>query len=135
MKENFPEFQSENIPIEKQKLEEKYSYYLDQLGKFWVMEEEKAIVGLVGVQVQSDGRAELIQLRVKRSYRKRGIGTLLIGKAENYVRSQGKSTLYLHTAKRLKRARNLYEKVGYTLENTIDSSGMTVMTYKKNLFE
>ncbi len=135
MKENFPEIQSEEISIEKQKLEEKYSYYLDQLGKFWVMEDQGIIVGLIGVQIQPDNRADLIQLRVKESHRKKGIGTQLVKHVEDFVCSQEKKVIYLHTAKRLKTARKLYENFGYTLEDTIESPGFTMMTYKKDLFK
>jgi GNAT superfamily N-acetyltransferase len=133
--EFFPEFDSEDSLSKESTLEEKYAYFIHQSGKFWVVEDQELIVGLIGVQLQSNNKADLIQLRVKKSHRRRGIGTLLIEKVEEFARSQGKEIMCLHTAERLVIARKLYEKVGYTLESVAESIGFTVMTYKKDLIK
>ena len=133
MREFFPEFHSGDTLID---LEEKYTYFIHQPGKFWIVEDEELIVGFIGVQLQTRNRADLIQLRVKKSYRRRGIGTLLIKKVEEYALSRGKEWMFLHTAERLVNARKLYEKSGYILKSSIKTSPpheFTVMTYKKNL--
>ncbi len=132
---HFPEFRSQDTILGKLNLEERYSYYLQQLGKFWVMEDQGMIVGFIGVQFQPEDRVDLIQLRVRRSHQRRGIGTQLIKKVEEYVVTLGKKQIYLHTADRLVKARNLYEKLGYIMENTLESSEFTIMTYKKDLFK
>ncbi len=137
-REFFPEFHSEDFLSKEIELEERYGYYIHQPGKFWVVEDQELVVGLIGAQIQIGNRADLIQLRVKKGYRRRGIATLLIKKAEEYARSLGKEKMYLRTAKRLVNARKLYEKSGYTLESSAKSSPtleFTVMTYKKDLLQ
>jgi ribosomal protein S18 acetylase RimI-like enzyme len=132
MREFFPEFSSEDSLRE----EESYAYFIHQPGKFWVIEEGEVIVGFIGVQLQTNRRADLIQLRVRKSHRRRGIGTLLVEKVEEYARSRGKERMILHTAERLVNARKLYEKSGYILESSTKTSpphAFTVMTYKKDL--
>jgi GNAT superfamily N-acetyltransferase len=135
-REFFPEFHSEEPLPEKIDLEERYAYYIHRTGKFWVVEDQELVVGLIGVQLQTDNRADLIQLRVRKSHRRRGFATLLVEKVEEFARSQGKEIMFLHTAARLVNARKLYEKSGYRLESVTKSSPpfkFTVMTYKKDL--
>ena len=136
MSEFFPDFYTDGTLLEEGDLEEKHSYWVYQSGKFWVMEDQGIIVGYIGVQLQIDHRADLIQLRVKKSHRRRGIATLLIKKVEKYARSQGKEKMYLHTAIHLNNARKLYEKCGYTLIRSTKPSphlNFTVIQYMKDL--
>ncbi|MFX1515597.1 MAG: GNAT family N-acetyltransferase [Promethearchaeota archaeon] len=132
MQEFFPEFLSED-PLGE---EESYAYFIHQPGKFWVVKDREVIVGFIGVQLQTNKRADLIQLRVRKSHRRRGIGTLLVEKVEEYALSRGKERMILHTAERLVNARKLYEKSEYILESSTRTSPphvFTVMTYKKDL--
>jgi GNAT superfamily N-acetyltransferase len=130
--EFFPEFYSQ----ETSDLEEKYADFVYQSGKFWVAEDQGLVVGYIGVQMQENDQADLIQLRVKKSHRRRGIGKLLIQKVEEYAVSFGKTQMHLHTAERLINARTLYEKCGYRLESSYNIPPpleFTVMAYKKDL--
>jgi len=131
-----PKFHSESLSLEESDLEERYTYFIHQPGKFWVIEDQGSIVGFIGIQNQADNHADLIQLRVRKSHRRRGIATLLIGKVEEYALSLGKDKMYLHTAERLINARKLYVKSGYILESSTKTSPpfeFTVMTYRKDL--
>lgn len=132
VREFFPEFLSEDPRRE----EESYAYFIHQPGKFWIVEDQELVVGFIGVQLQTNKRADLIQLRVRTSHRRRGIGTLLVEKVEKYALSRGKERMFLHTAERLVNARKLYEKSGYILKSSTKTSPphtLTVMTYKKDL--
>ncbi|MFW9778181.1 MAG: GNAT family N-acetyltransferase [Candidatus Heimdallarchaeota archaeon] len=128
-----PDIYLENSLSTQSELEERYTYFIHQEGQFWVMEERGVVVGLIGVQLQENDRAELIQLRVRKSHQRRGIATLLIKKVEETALFHGKKQIYLQTAEPLIKARTLYGKLGYILENTSKFSGFTVMTYKKDL--
>ena len=75
-REFLPEFHSEESLLGERDLEDRYSYYIHQSGKFWVVEDQGVVVGFIGVQIQAGNRADLIQLRVRKSHRRRGIGTL-----------------------------------------------------------
>jgi len=134
--EYFPEFTSKMSSSGEEDLEERYSYFLHQPGKFWVMDDQGLVIGLIGVQIQVDNRAELIQLRVRKSHQRKGVGSLLVKKVEEYAVSQGKGQIYLHTAEHLLNARKLYEKSGYILERSTQLSSsleFTVMLYRKDL--
>lgn len=135
--EFFPELQSDDSFAKESDLDKSYSYWTYQSGKFWVMEDQGKIVGFIGAQLQVSNRADLIQLRVKKSHRRRGIGKLLIEKVEEFVRSHGKDKMYLHTAEHLLNARKLYEKSGYMLERSTKAPYLcfTVMEYRKDLLE
>ncbi|UCG04590.1 MAG: GNAT family N-acetyltransferase [Candidatus Heimdallarchaeota archaeon] len=77
-----------------------------------------------------------MQLRVRKSHRRRGIGTSLVEKVEGFTLFRGKEKMILHTAERLVNARKLYEKSGYILESSTKTSPpleFTVMTYRKDL--
>ncbi len=105
-------------------------------GKFWVMENEGEIIGFVGIQVVGENTAELIRMRVKRKFRRQGLGKQLLSMAEKYCRELKKRRIELHTAKRLVIARRMYEKNGYKLysEQEIPMPfKFTMMSYYKDL--
>lgn len=134
--EYFPEFHSDKTLSKTSDLELRYAYYITQSGKFWVAEDQGVVIGLIGIQFQINNRADLIQLRVKKSHRRKGIATLLIKKVEEFALSLNKEKIYLHTADRLVYARKLYEKCGFRLEKTEKTSPLfefTVLIYSKNL--
>jgi len=131
-REFYPRFNTEDHLLEENELEERYTYFIKQSGKFWVMEDQGVVVGYIGIKLHDDS-AELIQLRVRKSHHRRGIGSLLIEKVEKYALEHGKKQIYLQTAEPLVKARKLYEKLGYTLTNTVEYSGFTVLAYIKNL--
>ncbi len=75
------------------------------------------VVGTVQValamQPNSPHRAEIVQLLVRRSARRRGIAALLMAGAEAEARAEGKSLLFLDTVTG-DAAERLYERLGWT---------------------
>ena len=70
------------------------------------------IVGYIGVtHVLDEGNIDLVA--VSKDYRNKGIGTLLIEKAHEYLKENGVTAVYLEVRKSNLSAINLYEKCGY----------------------
>lgn len=84
-----------------------------------VAEMQSQIVGQIFVQVDSnlsggDGRAAyLYALRVRPTYRNRGIGTELVREAESILRQRGFARALISVAKDNDAARRLYERLGF----------------------
>ena len=70
------------------------------------------IVGYAGIMIIVD-EAELLSIAVAPSYRKNGIGQLLIEFLLNIAKEQGAVRMLLEVRKSNENARNLYEKNGF----------------------
>ena len=80
--------------------------YVAQLGK--------EVVAFLSINVyRKDGYIYLDDLSVTVAYRGHGIGTKLIGMAEDYSESIGVSAIVLHVEKSNERAHQLYRNLGY----------------------
>lgn len=99
--------------------------YLDAGGHFWVAEWAGEtpvghptaggpavgdVVGMIGVQHRADGTAEVRRLRVDERVRRRGIGTVLLGRALGYCRDRGHLRVILDTFVEREPAVRLFEK-------------------------
>ncbi|UCG00625.1 MAG: GNAT family N-acetyltransferase [Candidatus Heimdallarchaeota archaeon] len=102
---------------QKSDLENIYQSYHQKDRKFWVIDQEGEIIGMVGVIIVDESTAELIRMRVKNHYRNQGLGKKLLSKVEEYCINIGMKRIILHTAKRLVIARKMYEKYGFNLYN------------------
>ena len=80
----------------------------------YVAELEKEVVAFLSIEVyREDGYIYLDDLSVTAAYRDQGIGTKLIGLAEDYSKSTGISAIVFHVEKTNERAHRLYRKLGY----------------------
>ena len=83
-----------------------------------------ALVGTVQVapaqQPNSPHRAEIVQLLVRRSARRRGVARRLMERAEDEARAEGKTLLVLDTVTG-DAAERLYERIGWTKVGVIPS--------------
>ena len=82
---------------------------------FWVAEIGGEIVGMVGVQAQECGTAEIRRLRVRENLRRRGLGTALLEKALRHCRERGLLKISLDVLVDRKPALGLFEKTGFKL--------------------
>lgn len=98
--------------------------YLDGDGDsgFWVAELDDSVVGMVGVQVYDPHTAEIRRLRVRESFRRRGIGAQLLQQAVDHCRHRGLLKVSLDVLVTRKPAIELFEKKGFRLnrERSID---------------
>ena len=80
----------------------------------YVAEREKEVTAFLSVEVfREDGYIYLDDLSVTAECRNQGIGTKLIGMAEEYAGSLGIPAVVLHVEKTNGKARQLYGKLGY----------------------
>src|SRR5215470_799956 len=88
-------------------------HYGGKHGAFWVARLDGQIVGSVGVERQSDGRAELHRLYLDAMLRGRGVGRALVEVVIDWCRSAGVHELILWSDTRFDRAHRLYEGMGF----------------------
>jgi len=104
---------------------------------YWVIDNGGEITGLVGVIFLDGQTAELVRMRVKKEYRRQGLGKKLLDKVEKHCRQAGKRELILHTEKRLISARRMYESFGFRLigelQDVVGEYDFTIMNYFKQL--
>ena len=75
----------------------------------------KTVVAFLSIEVyREDGYIYLDDFSVTAECRDKGIGTKLIGMAEDYTESTGISAIVLHVEKTNERAHQLYRKLGYS---------------------
>lgn len=86
-------------------------------GEDWIClaEEEGAVTAYLSIEVHREGRDFLYldDLSVTGQSRGRGLGTRLIGRAEDYARELRIPVLVLHVEKENTGARRLYERLGF----------------------
>ena len=86
-------------------------YYLaDERQGFWVADD---VVGMVGVERQSDTVAQVRRMVVQRDHRRRGIARALLATAEQFCREAGYASIVLNTSELQQPAMRLYESSGY----------------------
>jgi GNAT superfamily N-acetyltransferase len=102
---------------QKSEFEDIYHSYTQKDRKFWVIDLKGETIGMVGMIIVDENTAELIRMRVKGEYRRKGLGKKLLSKVEEYCTTTGKKRIILHTAKRLEIARKMYERWGFNLYN------------------
>jgi ribosomal protein S18 acetylase RimI-like enzyme len=89
-----------------------------------VAEVNNQIVGFAGLRVvplifYEGTHAELTELFVEESYRRRGVGQALIRFAESLAESKGAEALALHTGEENEAVRKFYSAVGYEVREIV----------------
>ncbi|MFX0183467.1 MAG: GNAT family N-acetyltransferase [Candidatus Hodarchaeota archaeon] len=123
---------------QKSEFESIHHSYIQKDRKFWVIDYEGEIIGMVGIIIVDENTAELIRMRVKGEYRGQGLGKKLLSVVEEYCSTIGKKKIILHTAKRLEIARKMYESNEFNLYNEQEIQWpfkFTMMSYYKDLKE
>jgi ribosomal protein S18 acetylase RimI-like enzyme len=80
------------------------------------------------------GEAHVRMLGVDPSERGRGLGSLLMAECEARARAAGRTLMTLHTTRRMKAARSLYESRGFVRgEDRVFPDGFVLLSYAKSL--
>ena len=93
-------------------------------GAFWVMD-VGGVVGMVGIERQSQETAELRRMAVESSHRRKGMARGLLAHAEAFCRQQGYRKIVLNTSELQVAARHLYESSGYRYLEAASPAGTT----------
>jgi putative acetyltransferase len=104
------------------------AYYASSNGAFFVAHDGDRLLGNFGLE-QHDAVSELRRMYVAASARRRGVGRLMLSRAEEIARSQGSTRLTLSTSELQQPALALYSNSGYRLvrqEAAMDQTNKTV---------
>ena len=103
------------------------SGYLERFftgGEDWICLAETAagVVGYLSIEVHREAKTFLYldDLCVTEAWRNRGIGSALLAAAEAYAREKGVDTICLHVNRANEKARRLYERRGYAVDEAQD---------------
>lgn len=88
-------------------------HYTGARGAFFVIRDERDVVGSVGVERLAASRAELHRLYLDGRLRGRGLGRALVEAVLGWCRGEGIDHLVLWSDTRFDRAHVLYERMGF----------------------
>jgi GNAT superfamily N-acetyltransferase len=108
-----------------------YVTYMRGRGCFWVIEKGLEVVGMGGIKMGEWGVPILSRIRVRRSERGNGYGTLLLKHMEDYCAEKKYRKILVDTENHMVTAIKLYEKHGYHRykESTEEIDGKTYTSY------
>ncbi len=93
---------------------------------FFVVEENKKIVGTVGVKKETASRALLRRLFVDQPYRGKGFGTELLKIAIDFCKGKHYKTLVFRATDRMSKAMKLCKKEGFKEAEDLEVSGFHI---------
>ena len=93
---------------------------------FFVIEEDKEIVGTVGIKRDTNETALLRRLFVHEKHRKRGMGTALLIKAIDFCRAQKYKEMAFRATDRMLSAMNLCKKAGFNETENLEVTGFHI---------
>lgn len=110
-------------------------YFADGgLSAFWVATVREHIIGMIGVQRIAENSAEMRRLRVRRVYRRFGVGTMLMRKALAFCKHQGYLKVVLDVRIERGPAIQLFEKFGFALARTREIDGRKLLDFYIDLY-
>ncbi len=110
------------------------STYLASGGLFEVVESgDGAIVGTAGLVIRTDGKAELRKMYLRKDFRGRGLGRILLERMLNHARAKGVRVVELETNSSLQSAVRLYRAYGFELVNRAPISWRCDQVYQLSL--
>lgn len=98
-------------------------YYQRRGGQFWVVEQERTIVGTIGFYPIERGEAavEIRKMYLHPRVRGQGLGTFLLHHLEHAIQAAGYRKIWIETASVMTVAVHLYEKAGYQRTSGIET--------------
>ncbi len=109
------------------------SAYLDAGGEFWVIEQNKTIVGTSAYQPISRGNnaVEIRKMYLLPIVRGRGLGVYLLRQLEKAIAVKDYQEIWIETASILKEAVRLYDRNGYQPANGVETARCDLVYVKK----
>lgn len=89
-----------------------------QKSVYYIAEYKGSVIGGCGIYPTKnlpEGYAELVKIYLKKEYRGKGIGRLLMDKSIASAKEQGYTHLYIESFPSLKEAIELYQKIGFKI--------------------
>lgn len=101
---------------------------------FWVAQYEEWIVGMIGVQRVSDNSAEIRRLRVRDTFRRKGIGTKLMLHAVEFCKDKQFLKVVLDVRIERSPAIKLFDSFGFLHGRERKSDGRTTIDFYLDLY-
>jgi len=101
---------------------------------FWVAEYAAVVIGMVGVQKTNDNTAEVRRLRVRGSYRRHGLGAILMEQALTFCQQHGYLKVVLDVRLERGPAIALFEKFGFRNTRSRDIGGRKILDFYLDLY-
>ncbi len=101
---------------------------------FWVAEYQAWIVGMIGVQRINDGSAEIRRLRVRDSYRRKGIGSKLMEHAISFCRKKQFLKVVLDVRIERAPAIRMFDSFGFMQGRERDLNGRKLRDFYLDLY-
>jgi len=96
---------------------------------FFVVEQDRKIVGGVGIKRDDGNRALVRRFFVDKDYRKRGFGTMLIEKAIEFCRDSKYEVIIFRATDRMAGTMELCKKMGFKETESLEVSGFHIHTF------
>ena len=106
----------------------------DGASGFWVASHLDTVVGMIGVQRTNENTAEVCRLRVHREYRRRGVGTLLLGEATTFCRQHGYLKVVLDVRTERGPAIAMFENFGFSLARSREIDNRKILDFFLDLY-
>lgn len=81
---------------------------------YFIVEDTKKIIGVVGCFMQFRC-CKLIHMAVLKNYRRKGLGSMLLAKVDEFAKKNNANKIWLDTSSRLKESIAFYQKAGFRL--------------------
>jgi len=109
-------------------------YFESKDSGFWVAEHDAIIVGMIGVQRIDDNAAEIRRLRVRKGFRRRGIGTRLMEHAISFCRDKQFLKVVLDVRIERSPAIELFGAFGFLHGRERDLDGRKLLDFYLDLY-
>lgn len=110
-------------------------YFSDEgQSAFWVATHGDAVIGMIGVQKIADNSAEVRRLRVRGTYRRHGVGALLLERALMFCKHHGYLKVVLDVRIERGPAIALFEKFGFAHTRTREIDGRKLLDFYIDLY-
>lgn len=101
---------------------------------FWVAEHDRLVIGMIGVQKVAENAAEIRRLRVRGTFRRLGVGGLLMQKALAFCKHHGYLKVVLDVRIERGPAIALFEKFGFSHTRTREIDGRKLLDFYLDLY-
>ncbi|MCH8823170.1 MAG: GNAT family N-acetyltransferase [Planctomycetes bacterium] len=110
--------------------------YLPEDGhsNFWVAKHNDYVIGMVGVQKTSPDAAEIRRLRVRKGYRRKGVGAKLMEEALGFCQVQHYLKIILDVRIEREPAIKLFEKFGFQHSRSREVNGRKMLDFYVDLY-
>jgi len=100
---------------------------------FFVIEQDRKIVGTVGIKRDTPQSALLRRLFVGENHRKKGLGTALLKKAIEFCMSNNYAEIIFRATDRMSQAMHLCRKMGFKEKDNLEVSGFHIHRFELKL--